>query len=914
MIAGGTFQFSIIGTDAAEQTESVASGDVVWEVSGGVGTVTDSGELTVTTVGKGVVKARLKANATLIAETAEITVIAAQAETVQISMTRDNLTASSGGTATATITVADEFENPVTGLIVTMTATDGNISSMATEAGNGIYSATYTAGTTIGNVEIRATTPNGKIGTATLTLEEEETTETPTFELTTRDAVMIAEAGEGTVSYRLRLDGKNGFSDTVELFASELPPNVTAKIDPKTVTLSEAEPIDISDLTLALPTDLAGNDYSFTVFARSDDGQSKILTLTLKVESAERASTRLTMTVQPATVAFTETLTLSGELVPLTDTTVELGNALVTITFIAPSKREHTFETTTNENGHYELTTPFSLDEVGEWNVTSRFVGNDKLKATKREGAFTVTRGVAEISFSSGETGALGTKIEIVGRLVAEVEQSTALSVKIRRPNAFVSTIQGFTTEALGVFRHLLSIDMAGDWEITVSWTGDDNYQSVTETLTINVTKELGKAIIVLGGGNRQNNPAWETFNKLAEYVHTAFLKRTFDADADIHFLSPDPTATQGADNLTTIETLELAITDWATKRVNPQVPLYLYLLSHNLEDQFLLEKRENQQTFLRPAQLNHWLDQLPEGTPVTIFIEACHSGNFITQFNGTPTSLVHPDRTIITSARGDKQARILPNRSSFSKAFFDQIDANRTIAEAFLEAERFMKRTPYHRDQFPLIDADGNGIVNQPQDFVTVADRYLPANITSLGDPPEFVGLTEAQTLAQGTTSLTIEAQLLGVGINPVWATVIPPHFDPTQRIDDWDALMFDEFDMEFTGSLASSGTLKYSGSYGNFSRPGIYTIIVNAENLDGSADPVQTTITVTTQEQPDTPWDVDGNGEVNIFDLVLVAGDFGKSGVGIQGDANGDGVVNIFDLVLVAGHFGESIVATHR
>ena len=65
-----------------------------------------------------------------------------------------------------------------------------------------------------------------------------------------------------------------------------------------------------------------------------------------------------------------------------------------------------------------------------------------------------------------------------------------------------------------------------------------------------------------------------------------------------------------------------------------------------------------------------------------------------------------------------------------------------------------------------------------------------------------------------------------------------------------------------------------------------------------------------VATEEVPQLISDVNGDGIVNIQDLVLVSGQFGETGKN-SADVNGDGVVNIQDLVLVAGAFGEGAAA---
>lgn len=74
---------------------------------------------------------------------------------------------------------------------------------------------------------------------------------------------------------------------------------------------------------------------------------------------------------------------------------------------------------------------------------------------------------------------------------------------------------------------------------------------------------------------------------------------------------------------------------------------------------------------------------------------------------------------------------------------------------------------------------------------------------------------------------------------------------------------------------------------------------IVVSTESIGCDVQPSPQCIT----------GDLNCDGVVNIFDLVLVAQDFGKSnGFDPRADPNSDGKIDIFDLVLVAQNFGSS------
>ena len=116
-------------------------------------------------------------------------------------------------------------------------------------------------------------------------------------------------------------------------------------------------------------------------------------------------------------------------------------------------------------------------------------------------------------------------------------------------------------------------------------------------------------------------------------------------------------------------------------------------------------------------------------------------------------------------------------------------------------------------------------------------------------------------------------------------------------------------EFFINITLASLNSTTVTFSWNtsghaYGN------YTISAYASPVDGEtdlADNIFTAWVVVT-----IPGDVDGNGEVNIYDIVTMSGAYGAQAADPEYEANcdlnGDGRIDIYDIVLAAGNYGKT------
>ncbi|MEM7533563.1 MAG: C13 family peptidase, partial [Chloroflexota bacterium] len=229
-------------------------------------------------------------------------------------------------------------------------------------------------------------------------------------------------------------------------------------------------------------------------------------------------------------------------------------------------------------------------------------------------------------------------------------------------------------------------------------------------------TQPIGRAIIVAGQTSSANS-SQEVINKAAKRVYQLFHRNGL-AEEDIYFLANDSTL-DGYDAPATLTRLQYALTDWATQRVRSEQALTLYLVDTGERESFNLNKEEDET--LTPELLDEWLTGLEEqisDLKINIVIESCQSGSFI----DLPHSISKPNRVVITSAHADYGPCTALENTTFTEVFVQKLDENMSIADSFIEAgSKIEHEFPL---QQPWIDADGDSIVNEPNDYALAAER----------------------------------------------------------------------------------------------------------------------------------------------------------------------------------------------
>ncbi|HHZ90202.1 TPA: hypothetical protein EYN65_06650, partial [Candidatus Poribacteria bacterium] len=346
-----------------------------------------------------------------------------------------SLTADGKSTAALTINLNDAANKPVSGQTITLTTDIGQI-SQAKDNQDGSYTATYTAGTKAGEATITATTSNGKSNTIKIQLTEQEVSE---FVVSVLKPELSISAG-GFVTYLITLQGKGGFTDTIDLFASDYPKGVEASFNPKQVKLTADDPVKTVQLTVITPKEIEAKDHSITILSTSQSGKVQKSTITLKVEISDLALTTIIIVVDPKEVALGDSLKVVGQLVSIAEPAVDIpANSEINLTLTSPAGTITEFKVNTTDEGDYQLATPYTPDEVGEWEISANFAGTKTLKSSKRSTKFKVAKGSAVIAFDNADTALLGTELELVGNLKPQLADQK-ISIKIIKPDGSVPT------------------------------------------------------------------------------------------------------------------------------------------------------------------------------------------------------------------------------------------------------------------------------------------------------------------------------------------------------------------------------------------------------------------------------------------------------------------------------------------
>lgn len=390
-----------------------------------------------------------------------------------------------------------------------------------------------------------------------------------------------------------------------------------------------------------------------------------------------------------------------------------------------------------------------------------------------------------------------------------------------------------------GQLRFPSRIDVGADGNIYIADTDNHRIQVFRQA----ASGTRNKAVIVAGGGPYPGNRLWSATRYAANFAYRALTYQGYDKET-IFYLSPEAGLdldnngeADDVDAEATNERLGYAITEWAADAAN----VVIFLTDHGKAGSF----RMNADETLSATRLGGWLDALQaeiEGS-ITLVYDACNSGGFLAALAAVERTARSGGRIVITSTDSGEDAYFVQQGSiSFSGFFWSEIFNGRSVKTGFQRAAEAMAALT--ELQHPRLDANGNGVGNEAEDF-SIAEGARIVNGTDYAVDFPAIGAIFGNTALSGASSAVIWAD--GVtdddGVSRVWATILPPTYD--QGDSDDTVLELPSVD------LLPVGGNRFEAEYRGFTSDGVYFVRIYARDNQGNTS-VSDARTVTVADAP--------------------------------------------------------------
>ncbi len=437
-----------------------------------------------------------------------------------------------------------------------------------------------------------------------------------------------------------------------------------------------------------------------------------------------------------------------------------------------------------------------------------------------------------------------GIAIDNDGNVLVADSQNNRIQ-KFTPDGVFIQEFGGLG-DSPGQFLLPAGLDVALDGSI---YTADSRHSRIQHFRPI-AAGLVNKAVIVAGGGDSQDNELWAATQMCANMAYRSLVHQGFDKDTIVYLSSDsqlDFDSNLQVDDVSdaTAEVLEDTMVRWAADADN----VIIYITGLGNETSVQLSETESVQI----TEILSWLFQLEQSIPgkVVIIYDGPKSGSF--QFYMPPAGEVK--HIIITGSDSDEAAYFLTNGTlSFSNHFWLGVFNGLGLLDAFNAANEALSVSVEY--QHPLLDANGNGVANEYEDFAIAATLDIFSGTDSFDDAPEVSEVSPSQELAEDETTATFFAK--GVSddqdaIARIWAVITPPSFQakrlnpladkgllPLAFSGDKSSHLVVElpsFDLEPTGEG------EFTADFDGFDEPGTYQVDIYA--LDGNLNlaPVSST-----------------------------------------------------------------------